>query len=157
MGFPPFRRRTNEFHHPLVLALGYGGTGQIVPVGLVDHNGIGQFHNPLFDPLQIIPRPGQDEEHEEIDHVADRRFRLSDADRFDKDDIISCRFAQHHRFSAFPGDPAQGSLGRGRPDEAVWFPRQVLHSRLIPQNGTACQGTRRIDSQNGHMIPHVAQ
>ncbi len=157
MGLPSFRSRTDEFHHTFVFALGHSSPGQVFAIGLIDHNGVGQFHNTLFDTLQIVACAGENYQHKEINHIADGGLRLAYTDGFHQNHIIACRFAEHHGLAALAGHAAQGPAGRRRTDKAVGFPGQVLHTGLIAQNGTARQRAGRIHCQNGHFIAHAAQ
>ena len=83
MGFPAFGSRTDEFAHSFILALRDLGTLEVIPICFVDDDRIGQLHDAFLDALEVIARPCQYDEHEEIDHGADGGFRLTDADGFD--------------------------------------------------------------------------
>ena len=74
MGFPAFRSGADKFHHPFVFSLGDLSSFQIVPIGLVHHDGIGQFHNAFLDALQVIAGTGKNHQHKEIYHGTDCGF-----------------------------------------------------------------------------------
>jgi hypothetical protein len=88
-----------------------GGSGfrapEIVAIGLVDGDHVGQFNKALLDALQFVARAGQHQRQKEIRHVADSGFRLADADRLHQHHIEAGGFAQQHRLARFCGDAAE--------------------------------------------------
>ena len=132
MGLPAFCGGTDKFYHPFIFPLGDFRPFQVVAISLVDHNGVRQFHNPLFDALQIVPCACQYDKHKEVDHIAYCRFRLPDPDSFHKDDIVACRFTKQHSLTALAGYTAQRPLRRRRTYETVRFSGEILHTCLVP-------------------------
>ena len=87
--------------------------GQIVAVGLVDGDHIGEFDEALLEALQFVAAAGQHQGEEKIRHVGDRGFRLSGADGLDQNHVVAGRLAQQHGLAGFCGDAAERA-GRRR-------------------------------------------
>ena len=88
-----------------------GGSGEI-PVGLVHHDEICEFHDPALDALELVTTSRRHEEGEEIDHVGDGDLGLSDTDGLDDHDIEAGRLTQEHRLAGATGDATE--LGAAR-------------------------------------------
>ena len=54
----------------------------IIPVGLVDDNAVGHFHDTALDALQFIPRTSQLNQKKKVDHRMYCRLALTDPDSF---------------------------------------------------------------------------
>ena len=59
------------------------GALDIVAVGLVDRDHVGELDQALLDALQLVAGAGQHQREEEVGHVVDRRLGLADADGLD--------------------------------------------------------------------------
>ena len=106
MGLPPFRGRTDEFHHTFVFTLGHGSPRQVFAVRFVNYNGVGQFHDTFFNTLQIVACTCQNHQHKEVYHITYGRLRLAYAYGFYQNHVIPCRFAKHHGLAALTGHTA---------------------------------------------------
>ena len=101
---------------------------------------IGKLHDAFLDALEVIAGPCQYDEHEEIDHGANRGLRLADTDGLDKDNVTAGSFAEEHSLTGFSRDTAQSAFGWRWSNEAVRFTRQVLHTCLITKDRAAGDG-----------------
>ena len=87
----------------------------VVTVGLVDHDGIGHFHDPPFDPLQFVTRPGQQDQQEEIHHSVYGGFGLPHSDGLHENGIETRRLAKYDRLPGFSCHTTQGAARWRRP------------------------------------------
>ncbi len=132
---------------------GTAGVELVRPVGLVHRDDVGELQHPLLDALELIPRPGQGQEQEGVDHVGDGRLRLADADRLDQDDVVARRLHDDHRLAGRLGDATERPRGGRGPDERRRIGGQRRHPGLVPQDAAA--GTRRggVDGEHRHLVP----
>ena len=63
------------------------GACDVVAVGLVDGDHVGDLDDALLDALQIVAAAGEQQHEEEVDHVGDGDLRLADADGLDDDHV----------------------------------------------------------------------
>lgn len=90
-------------------------TFQIIPVGLVDHNAVGHFHNTALNALQLVSCTCQLNQQEEIYHRMNSRFTLSHPDGFHKNLIESGSLAEYNRLTRFACHSSQRTCrGLGR-------------------------------------------
>ena len=109
----------------------------VVAVGLVDRNGIGEFHHAFLDPLQLVSGPGDQQKQEEIHHRANGDLTLSDADGLHEDHVVSCRLTEQHRLARLACNTTEIASGRRRADETVRLAGEPFHARLVAQNAAA--------------------
>ena len=83
------------------------GALDVVAVGLVDRDHVGEFDQALLDALQFVAGAGQHQGQEEIGHVADRGLGLADADGLHQHHVEAGGLAQQHRLAGFRGDAAE--------------------------------------------------
>ena len=95
-----------------VVGGGVGGDGCEIAVGLVDHDEVGELHDPALEPLELVAAAGRDEHEEEVDHRRDLHLRLADADRLDEHDVEAGGLAQQQRLAGATRDAAEGAAGR---------------------------------------------
>lgn len=143
-------------HHFEFLAVG-GGALAVVAVILGDHQDVRQFHDAALDALEVVSRPSDEQEHEDVHHGAHRGFRLADADGFNEDDVKARGLARDHGFTRFPGYAAQGTAGGGRADEGVFLPGEFLHAGFVSHDGASGDGRGRVNGEHGHLEAFFAQ
>ena len=136
------------------------GAREIVAVGLVDGDHIGEFDDAFFEPLHFIAAAGQHHHQEKIGHVGDRNLRLADADRFDQYHVVARRLAQQHGFARLGGDASEGAgRGEGRMNALASFARCAM--RVFRQESIRrCAATRdrpRARRPCGLVRQHAAQ
>ena len=86
----------------------------IVAVGLVDRDHVGELDHALLQALQFVAGAGEHQHQEKVGHVGDSGLRLADADRLDDDDVVAGRLAYQHRLARLGGDAAERAGGRAR-------------------------------------------
>ncbi len=127
------------------------GGREVVAVGLVDRDQIGELEDAALDALQLVAGAGEHEEQEEVDHLGDRGLRLADADGLDQHHVEARRLADQDRLAGLAGDAAQRAAGGGGPDEGVVDAAscsiRVLSPRIDPfetddEGSTASTATR---------------
>jgi hypothetical protein len=110
---------------------------RFIDVALLIDDDVGQFDDALLDRLQVVAGVRQLQQHEGVGHAGDRGFALADADRLDDDDVEAGRLAHQHRLARLFRDAAQRAGRRRRADEGVGAGRQLLHARLVAEDGAA--------------------
>jgi hypothetical protein len=70
------------------------GALDIVAVGLVDRDHVGEFDQALLDALQLIAGAWQHQRQEKVGHVADRGLGLPDADGLHQHHVEAGGFTQ---------------------------------------------------------------
>ena len=131
-----------------VVRYGTSGGGGEVAVGLVDQDQVGQFDDALLEPLQLVAAGRRQDQHEQVDHVGDRRLGLADPDGFDQHHIEPGRLAHQSRLARAARDAAERAGGRRGPDEGARIARKLLHARLVAEDRAARAWRRRIDRQH---------
>ena len=76
----------------------------VVPVGFVDNDAVGHFHDSPFDALKLVSGSGNLYQQEKVDHRVYGCFALAYTDRLDEDDVEAGCFTKDHGFAGFPGD-----------------------------------------------------
>ena len=140
-----------------VLAFGQLGAGDIVAVGLVDHNGVSHLQDAFLDTLQFITGTGDLQNQKKIHHRGDRGLRLTDADRLNDDNIKAGCLADQHGFPGLAGNAAEAAAGRGGTDEGHVIDRQLFHPGLVAENRTAAAGGTWIDGQYSYLMAKGGQ
>ena len=108
-GRPACRPRRENVEGRAVFRRRDFGSPDIVAVGFVDCNHVGKFDDAFLEALQFIAGTGEHENQEEVGHIGNRSFRLTDADRFHDHDIIAGGLADQHGLSRFCRDATKCS------------------------------------------------
>ena len=108
------------------------------------------LHDAALHSLQFVPRPRQRQEHQKIHHVANRRFRLPGAYRFDEYRIVPGCFAQDNALARSVPNPSCSPLAGRGPHEGVRVRGQARHARLVSKNAASGAFARRIVGQHRH-------
>ena len=137
------------FGHPLVVAgrpedvqgafeLGPGPLGrrEVVAVGLVDGDEVGELEDAAFDPLELVAGAGELEDEEEVDHVGHGDLGLTDPDGLDENHVEAGGLADDDRLAGLARHAAERAARRRGPDEGVGASRQLLHSGLVAEDRT---------------------
>ncbi len=131
--------------------------GDVLAVGLVDGERIGDLEDALLDALQLVAGARQHEHQEEVDHRVDGDLALADADGLDDDHVVARGLAHQHRLARPPRDAAERSARRARPDEGFGRGGQARHARLVAEDAAARPRARRIDGEHGDALPEADQ
>jgi hypothetical protein len=92
-----------------------------------------------------------------VRHAGHRHLALAHADGFDDDDVVARRFHQAHHLTGVRGHPAQGAAAGAGADEGRLVERQLLHARLVTEDGAARNRTAGIDGQHGDAMAQADQ
>ena len=129
----------------------------VVAVGLVDGQKVGQLEDALLDALQFVPRPGQQQDEETINHAADEHLALAHAHGLDQHDIEAGGLAEHDRLAGAPGHAAKLATARRRTDERLRPARQGFHAGLVPEDAAVRHRAARVHGEHGHTPAGVAE
>lgn len=77
---PVLRTRREDMQCGAVFARCGAGAFEVITIGLVDRDHVGEFDEALFDALQLIACTWKHQREKEISHVGHGGFRLSDTD-----------------------------------------------------------------------------
>ena len=128
------------------------GAIDVIAVGLVDRDHVGEFDDAFLDALQFVAGARQHQREKEIRHVGDGGFRLPDANGLDQNDIEARSLAQQHRLACLRCDAAERTRRRRGTNEGVRIDGKLCHARLVAQNRAAGARRRRIDRQNRDLV-----
>ena len=84
-----------------VFGRGCSGALDVIPVGLVDRQHIGDLDHAFFQSLQLVAGAGQHQHQKKIGHVGDDGLRLTRADGLHQHHIVARRLADEHRLARF--------------------------------------------------------
>ena len=125
---------------------------QVVAVGLVDRDQVGELDQALLDALQLVAGAGQQQDQEKVDHAGDHRLGLADTHRLDQDHVEARRLAQQHGLARHPRDAAQRARRGRRADVGRGVDGEARHAGLVAQDRAAGAAARRVDGQHGHAV-----
>ena len=80
---------------------------EIVAVGLVDGDHVGELDETFLDALQFVAGTRQHQREEEVGHVGDRSLRLADADRLHQHHVEARGLAKQHGLARLGRDAAE--------------------------------------------------
>ena len=89
----------------------------VVAVRLVHRDHVGELDHALLEALQLVARARDRQQQEEIGHVGNRGFRLTDADRLDQHHVEAGGFADQHGLAGLGRHAAEASRRGGGADE----------------------------------------
>ena len=112
------------------------GALDIVAVGLVDGDDVGELEQAALDALQLVARARDGHHDENIDHVGDGGLGLADADRLDQHHVVAGSLDESDGLARGLGTPPKLSpAGEGRMKAAgsvASRPIRVLSPRIEP-------------------------
>ena len=131
-----------------------GGLVDVVAVGLVHRDHVGELEHALLDALQLVAGAGQREQQEGVDHAGDGVLGLADADRLDEHDVVAGRLQHDDRLAGRAGPPRRAcrALGDGRTN-ACSVDGQPGHPGLVAEDRAAGAARRRVDGQHRDPVP----
>ena len=121
-------------------------------MGLVDGDGVGEFHDAALDPLQLVAGTRELQQQEEVDHAGHRHFRLADADGLYQDDVVAGGLADQQGLAGLARHPAEGVAGRGRADEGVGIAGELLHPGLVAQDAPSGALRGGVDGEHRDLV-----
>ena len=90
-GRRPWRQ---DMQRRAVFGSGSLGAREVVAVGLVDRDHVGELDQALLEALQLVAGARQHQHQEKIGHVGDHGLRLAGADGLDQHDVVAGGFAE---------------------------------------------------------------
>ena len=144
---PALRRR--HVQHALEVAGRVVGAG---PVGLVDHEHVGDLHEAGLAGLHGIAPPGGDHDHGRVGLGHDVDLHLPDPDRLEDHPGIAGGGEDPHRLGG--GDrqsPDVTPRGHG-PDEHAVVERVLAHAHPVSEQGAPGERGGRVDRQHGDRV-----
>ena len=119
-------------------------------VGFVHHQHIRDLQDAGFDRLDIIAQPGRLDHQGGMCQAGDIHLSLSDADRFDQDDLKAGRVEHLHHGRGRRRDAAQRAARGHRADEHARVASQVAHADAVSQDGAAGEGAGWVHRHHRH-------
>ena len=87
----------------LVFVFGYFRFLDVIAVGFVYYEQVCHFHYTSFNSLQFVAAAGEHKQEEKVGNLGYCCFRLSYADGFHENSVVSCCFAKYYAFAGFAG------------------------------------------------------
>ena len=136
-----------ELEHELEVALRLPSPR---PVGLVDHEQVGDLEQPGLVGLDGVTPAGVHHHHRGVGGRRHRHLLLPDPDRLDEHD----REAHRRQHAEGVGDgerqAAEVAPGGHRADEHPFVERVALHAHPVAEDGPARERRGRVDGEHGH-------
>jgi hypothetical protein len=116
----------------------------VLAVGLVDGERIGQLEDAFLDALELVAGARASmSTRKEVDHRGDGELGLPDTDRLDQDDVVAGRLTHEERLARPARHAAERAGRRARSDEGLGRRREARHARLVAEDAAAARGARR--------------
>ena len=123
-------------------------TLRTIAVGFVDHEQVGNFHDSGLDGLDGVAAFRHQRQNSRIRRGRYIELRLTDAHRFDDDEVSAERVEELDDTSGSSGQPALMPSGRHAADKDAGVQVMLLHADAVTQNCPARKGTRRVNGDN---------
>ena len=114
-------------------------------VHLVDRDHVGYLHDPCFQRLDRVPRPGHQHEHHGVGDPDHLDLALAGADRLQEDELLAGRIEKEQRLQRGLGQPAQVAAGSHRADEDLGVEEVVGEPDAVAEEGPLRERARGID------------
>ena len=126
------------------------------PIGLVDHEDIGDLHDAGLQGLHLIAGAGHERHNRHIRGAHDVHFVLPDSDGLNDDDVVPGRVEDDGGFGGRPREASQMASRRHAADKHALVFGVRLHAHAVAQNRSAAVRARRIDAQHADGTPALA-
>jgi hypothetical protein len=126
-------------------------------VGLVDHEDVGDLHDPGLDRLDVVTHPGDQHHHRYLRQVRDLDFVLPHSHRLDQHVVPAGHIHQPREIGGGAGQAAGGAAGGHRPDEDAGIGVVLLHADAVAQNRAAGDAARRVHRDDRESLALAAQ
>jgi hypothetical protein len=109
----------------------------VLAVGLVDRDDVGELEDALLDALQLVARAASVSSRNVSNHAGHRGLRLTDSHRLDQHHVVAGRLHDRDRLAAGTRDASQhpgagGGAARTRAGCSPAGPMRVLSPRIEP-------------------------
>ena len=129
----------------------------VVPVGLVDHQHLGQLQDAPLDALEAVAGAGQHQHEEAVDHLGHGELALAHTNGLDEDHVVAGGLAEQHGLAGLAVHAAEAAFGRARADEAAPVDREPRHAGLVAQDGAPGAAAGRVDGEHGEALAGLDQ
>ena len=126
-------------------------------VGLVDHEDVGDLHQPGLVRLHAVTPARVDHHDRRVGLAGDLDLDLSDADGLDEDPLASDRVERTHRLGGGERESPEMAACGHRADEHAGVGGVVLHPNAIAEDRPSGEGRRGIDREHGDLELERAQ
>ena len=126
------------------------------PVGLVDHQDIGNLQNTGLDGLDVIAQAGGFNHHGGVGQPGDIHFTLAGAYRLNQNQVKAGGIHGPGSGGGGAGQPAQGAPRCHRADEDARVACQVAHAQPVAENGPTRERAGRVDRNDAHLAGRIA-
>ena len=118
------------------------------PVGLVDHEDVGDLEQAGLRGLHFVAPTGVHDDDRGVGLARDLDLDLADADRLDDHPGLADRVEHTHRLRGRDREPAEVTPRRHRADEHARIGRVALHTDAVTEDRTAAERAARIDREH---------
>ena len=119
-------------------------------VGLVDHEDVGDLHDPGLQGLHLVAQAGHQDHQAHVGGPHDLHLVLAHAHGLDQDHVLP-RGREHGEHVAGGGGQAAQVAARGhRPDEHAGVEGVGLHADAVAQDGAAAVGRGGVHGHDPH-------
>ena len=152
-GSGPASRRPPGAERPSICSRSTPGVGTARPVGLVDHEQVGDLHQPGLVGLHRVAPPRVDHHHRGVGLAGDLDLDLTDADRLDQHHVEADDVEHPGRLGGGHGQATEVPPGGHRADEHVVVERVVAHADPVAEDRPTGERRRRVDGQHADPAP----
>ncbi len=126
---------------------GRGPIGALA-VGLVDHEDVGDLHDPGLQRLHIVSGAGYHDDDRDVGGADDLDLVLPDADGLDEHDVEAGRIEHERHVVSRPRQAAEMPARGHAADEDALVARMLLHAHAVAEQRAAREGAGRIDGDD---------
>ncbi len=130
--------RLDRRHHPV----------SAVAIAFVDHENIGDLHDPRLERLHIVARAWHQDDNGNVGGAHDVDFVLADTHGFDDHQALAGSIEDQRRVAGRARKAAHVAARRHAADEHVLVRGVRLHAHAIAENRPASKRTGRIDGDD---------
>ena len=132
-------------------------TVHIVAIALVDDDAVGDLHDAALDALQLVASTSHLDEQEEIDHRVTGCLALPHPDGLDENLVKAGSLAEDDGLTRLACHTTEGACRRTRTDEGIRMLGELLHTRLVAEDGTFGALAGGVDGEDGQTATLLLQ
>ncbi len=124
------------------------GVLRAVPVGLVDHEHVGDLQDAGLGRLDAVAHPRCQQHQRGVGQRGDVDLGLAHPHRLDEHHVEAGRVQHAQRLRGRPGQPTEMPSGGQRADVDAGVGGVLLHAHPVPEQRAAAERGRRVDGQD---------
>ena len=128
-----------------------------VAIALVDHEDVGDLHDPRLERLHIVSRARDEDDDRDVGGADDVDLVLADADGFDDDEALAGRIEDKRRVAGRAREPAHVPARRHAANEDLIVFGVRLHAQPIAENGPSGERTGRIHGDHAERFSRLSR